>query len=640
MAHAITMTSSVGDSLILMRMHGEEALGRLYAYEIEAISRDVRVDLRSLLGTAVAVTVKTPQGYTRYFHGIVAEGEQRGFEVIQDVRYAVYGLRVVPKPWLLTRTADCRIFKNQSVPDIVKTVLADIGYADVRLSLSGDYPQRDYCVQYRESAFAFISRLMEQEGIYYYFNHTRSAHTMVLADSLGAHAPESPFQSLPYVPPLERDKRMKDSVFEWRVAREATTSKVTLDDYDYLKPKASLRAVEDGPDASVPGAGELAIYDYPGLHTELRDGQRYAQVRAEALAVPHFTHDASTDACGLRTGALFRLRDFPLGEINQEYLVVATRIRLVEVDYVSGNGEGEGLEPFRCDFNVIAGKQPFRTAQVTPRPVIAGLQTAVVDGQDDEDIVVDQYGRIQVNFFWAMPGRPNAKNSCLARVAQGWAGKKWGALYIPRVGQEVVVSFLEGNPDRPLIIGSVYNQDHMPPYALPGEKTRSGIVSRSLRGGPGEANEIRFEDRKGAEELLFHAQRDSRHEAENDHFSTIARDRTDDIGRDDSLHVGRTLRIEAGEEIELVTGLARIVMKRTGEIQIMGTTLRLTGTGAINLTAGGATSITSGAAVTMTAGATVAITAAAAVAVTAGAALTLTSTAGPATLTGLPPLLL
>ncbi|SEM93101.1 type VI secretion system secreted protein VgrG [Luteibacter sp. UNCMF331Sha3.1] len=654
MAHAITLTSNAGEALLFANMTATEALGRLFECRVEAISRNAQVDLRALLGTPMTVTMTTPQGYVRYFNGIATEAEQGGFVSIQDVRYAVYAFVVRPKAWLLSQTSDCRIFKGRSVPEIVRDLLAEHGFSDVRLALTGAYDAREYCVQYRESAFDFISRLMEQEGIYYYFVHAKGRHTMVLADGLGAHAPEPGFETIPYAPPTERGHRVKASIHEWHTARSVNPTRVRLDDYDYQRPKASLLANEPVSDtADSHGVSGLDIYDYPygsvGYAQRQATGQRFAQVRADALNVAAATASASTDATGLMTGALFTLRDFPLADANQQYLVIGATTRLVEVDYQAGGIEPDaGEAPFACRFQVIRSRHPFRTAQTTPRPRIAGVQTARVYGQVDEDIEVDSLGRVQVTFFWNPPGKPHADQSCPVRVGSSWAGKRWGMQFIPRVGQEVIVGFLEGDPDRPLILGSVYNQDHATPYALPEEKTRSGVVSRSLRGAQGEANEIRFEDRKGDEELLLHAQRDLRHEAENDHFSTIdrdestkvGRDRSHDVARDDTLHVGRRLRIEAGEEIEIVTGLARIVMKRTGEVQIVGTTLRLTGTGAINLAAGGATSITSGAAVSLTAGATVAVTATAAVTVTAGAALMLSSTAGPAVLKGLPPLLL
>ncbi|APG05591.1 type IV secretion protein Rhs [Luteibacter rhizovicinus DSM 16549] len=654
MSHAITLTSTLGETLRFANMSATEELGRLSTFRIEAISKNASVDLRALLGSPMTVTVTTPQGYVRYYNGIVAEAEQGAFVQIENVRYAVYTFAVVPKPWLLRQTLDCRIYKNKTVPQIVREVLSEFGYGDVRLSLTANYSPREYCVQYRESYFDFISRLMEQEGIYYYFTHAAGSHTMVLADALGAHSTVATFETIPYAPPTERGHRMKASISDWTTGRTVNPTRVRLDDYDYQRPRASLLANEQVTDsADAHGVSGLEIYDYPygsvGYAQALADGQRYAQVRADALNVPQATSSGVTDAVGLTTGALFRFKDFPLAEANQEYLVVAATTRLVEVDYQGGGVEPDQDEaPFACHFRVIRSRQPFRSEQTTAWPVIAGVQTAVVYGQTDEDIEVDSAGRVQVTFFWNPSSKPKSDQSCPVRVASSWSGKRWGAQFIPRVGQEVIVGFHDGNPDRPLILGSVYNQEHMPPHALPGDRTRSGVVSRSLLGASGEANEIRFEDRKGAEELLFHAQRDLRHEAENDHVTTIDRDETEtikrdrshDIGRDDTLKVGRRLRIEAGEEIELVTGLARILMKRTGEIQITGSRLALNGAATINLVSGGATSLTSGAAVSVTAGATVTVNATAAIAVTSGAALMLSSTLGPAVLKGMPPLLL
>jgi type VI secretion system secreted protein VgrG len=446
-------------------------------------------------------------------------------------------------------------------------VLGDVGYSDLKQSLSGSYPARDYCVQYRESDFDFISRLMEQEGIYYYFTHTQSTHTMVLADALGAHSTVPGFEQIPYAPPIERGKRMKASISDWETAHAVNTTKVQLDDYDYLKPKASLLATEELTDTEdVHNVSGLDIYDYAydyvGYDERLSDGQRYAQVRADALNVPLAMSVGSTDACGLATGVLFTLQDFPLTRANQEYLVIDTTTRLVEPDYASGGGGDDGEEPFQCDFKVIRSRQPFRTAPSTPRPVIAGLQTAVVYGDTPEDISVDKYGRVQVTFFWNRPAKPNAQNSCPVRVAQMWAGKRWGAQFIPRVGQEVVVSFLDGNPDRPLIIGSVYNADNMPPYGLPDNKTQSGVKSRSHQGGGSEDyNEIRFEDRMGSEQVLIHAQKDLREESEYDH----------------DVQVGNDYTLTAASQIRLVTGLASITMNSSGEIVISGTNLTLNG---------------------------------------------------------------
>jgi type VI secretion system secreted protein VgrG len=376
---------------------------------------------------------------------------------------------------------------------------------------------------------------------------------------------------------------MKASISEWETARSVNTSRVQLDDYDYLKPKASLLATEELTDKDdAHSVGGLDIYDYPyeyvGNDQRLSDGQRYAQVRADALNVPLLTSAGHTDACGLATGALFRLKDFPLSDANQEYLVIETEMRLVEPDYVTGGGADDGEEPFRCAFKVIRSRQPFRTMPVTPRPVIAGLQTAVIYGDTPEDIAVDKYGRVQVTFFWSRPAKPNAQNSCPVRVAQMWAGKRWGAQFIPRVGQEVVVSFLDGNPDRPLIIGSVYNADNMPPYSLPDNKTQSGVKSRSHAGGGSEDyNEIRFEDRKDGEQVLIHAQKDLREESEHDH----------------DVQVAHNYVLTAGNQIKLVTGLASITMKSSGEIAIQGTNITINGDLNVTMSSGLAMEINS-----------------------------------------------
>lgn len=586
MARTITLQSDLGDQLLFWRMQAHEQLGRLFAFQLTLLCTQAQPDLRGLLGTPMAVQLDTGDGYRRWFHGIVAEIAQTGFTSIDRLSYAVLEARLVPKPWLLTQRRDCRIFTDKSVPEIVRAVLGDIGYGDVQLSLSGDYPKRDYCVQYREDDFNFVSRLLEQEGIYYFFTHSASAHTLVLADALGAHARTRGFDTLPYVPPAQQGNRNSASVSEWQLARAVHTTRHQLTDYDPLRPRASLAADEEiGHGGDLHAVGGLAAFDYPGAHVQVADGKRYAQVLAEAHNVQRSRYRGQTTACGLSVGALFALQDFPHREWNQEYLVIAADTTLQAPGYVSGDGEGGA--PFACRFEAIESRLPFRSAAQARRPTIAGLQTAVVTGSDvDEDIVVDQHGRIQVTFHWNTSARSGSKPSCPVRVASSWAGKGWGAQSIPRVGQEVVVSFLEGDPDRPLVIGSVYNADHPPPFALPDNKTQSGVRSRSAGGGAADFNEIRFEDKLGSEELFVHAQKDLREEVENDHFATIdndqtatvkrdrkhtvSRDETLDVGNNATHTVGKTFKLSAGTQIELVTGLSSIVMKSSGEIEIKG----------------------------------------------------------------------
>ncbi|HET8746060.1 MAG TPA: type VI secretion system tip protein TssI/VgrG, partial [Ramlibacter sp.] len=584
-------------------------------------------DLRALLGTGMVVTID-PQdgGPVRHFHGIVAEAEQTGFTEIARVHYATYRAVLVPKPWLLTHRVNCRIFTAMSVPAIIRQVLNGIGYADVTLSLSGNYPEREYCVQYRESDFNFISRLMEQEGIYYFFSHAATAHTMVLADALGAHAAASGLDTISYLP--QKMGRHAGTISEWRAVRQVHALRVQLTDYDPLAPKASLLQTQllndSGTYHDVDG---LEVFDYPGPHATTSDGGRYAQVQLEARNARHHAFHGHSDAYGVSCGALFTLSDFPQGALNREYLVTGTEIVLSDPGYFAGDARAAAdAEPFACRLQAIASNQPYRSLPSTPRPRIAGLQTAVVCGSDtDEDIAVDKYGRVQVTFHWNKPDKPDAKSSCPVRVASPWAGKSWGAVSLPRVGQEVVVSFLEGDPDRPLIIGSVYNADNMPPYALPDNKTQSGIKTRSLLGGAEDANELRFEDKKGAEQLFIHAQKDMLEEVENDHTVTIDHDQVSTIKNDQTLTVkhdqtttvennqtltvnndqtetikhdrkvtvqngdtldvtmngttgiGQKYKLTAGTEIELVTGASSLTMKSDGTIELKGVNITITG---------------------------------------------------------------
>nr|WP_199039240.1 type VI secretion system tip protein TssI/VgrG [Dyella sp. ASV24] len=599
MAHAITLSSDLGDKLLFASMRADEQLGRLFRYDIEVVSQDDKVDLRSLLGTSMTVKLATTDGYTRHFNGIVVEAAQTGFRTIDRLSYAIYQVALVPKPWLLTRKVDCRIYVDQSVPDIVRTVLGEIGYGDLKLSLSGNYDKRDYCVQYREDYFSFISRLLEQEGIYYFFTHSASTHTMVLADALGAHARTPSFEKIPYAPPVQQGKRHAASIEAWQQVRGVHATKVQLTDYDPLNPKTSLLATEEiGHADDCHEISGLDVFDYPGSHVVSATGEHYALVRAEANNVRRSRYEGRTNACGMMIGALFELKDFPRSAWNQEYLVTATRIQLAESGYASGDN---GAEPFTCELEAIESKLPFRSLPLAIKPTIVGLQTAVVAGDTAEDIAVDKNGRVQVIFHWNKLDKPNGRQSCPVRVASPWAGKSWGAVSIPRVGQEVVVSFLEGDPDRPLIIGSVYNADNPPPYSLPDNKTQSGIKSRSLQGGTEDYNEIRFEDKKGSEELFLHAQKDMREEVENDHVveishdqtvtvkndqtETVQHDRKLSVGNDDKLDVtqnattsiGQTFKLTAGTEIQLVTGASSIVMKSSGEIEIKGVNIKISG---------------------------------------------------------------
>ncbi|KAB7764178.1 type VI secretion system tip protein TssI/VgrG [Xanthomonas maliensis] len=573
MSRTISLHSDLGDALRLQCMQASEALGQLFDVRIDALCTQAAPDLRRLLGTPLAVELADARGAGRYYHGIIASCAQTGESVIDAIAYTRLELQVVPKPWLLTQRRDCRIYQDQSVPEIVASVLSEIGYGDVQQRLSGQYPKRTYCVQYREDDFSFISRLLEQEGIYYYFTHSRSAHTLVLADGLSAHASSPGLARLPYVAPEQADRQLLPALLSrWRNARSLHPTRHGSTGYDPQQPRASLAAEEQASGADLHAIDGLAVFDYPGPQLSQGEGARYAQVHSEACNAQRACHRADSTACGLAVGALFTLYGHPRPDCDQEYLVVAAQTELQAPE------TARDAVAFRSQLQLLESKLPFRSPLRTPRPCIAGLQTAVVSGDTDEDIAVDAQGRVQVTFHWSTSARPHSAPSCWVRVASMWAGKGWGAMSLPRVGQEVVVSFLEGDPDQPLIVGSVYNADHALPFALPNDKTQSGIRSRSLLGGSADFNELRFDDKAGSEEVYLRAQRDLREQVQHDHLSTVDNDRTSTVKHDrsaridnnDSVDVGKKLLLKAGEEIELVTGQARLLMKQNGDIVLRG----------------------------------------------------------------------
>src|SRR6185312_8197418 len=467
MSDPIKITSSKCDNLLLVGMSADEELGELFRFELQFESTDAGIDLTSLLGSSMTVTLTLEDGFKRHFNGMVCEASQTGVATVDTL---------VPKQWLLEQIVDCRIFTEMTAPDIIQKLLEESGYTDVKNSLTGNYAQRDYCVQYREDCLSFIHRLMEQEGIYYYFTHDSSKHTMVLADGVGAHAAIDEFKKVPFAAGAGGALGKAATVATFGAVRGVDGATFKLTDYNPLTPKASLLSSHTS-DGNQPTTTHTA-FDFPGAHGDASVGQHYASVRAEALTAARSGYHGTTDACGAEAGNLFTLSDYSRQELNQEYLLTATQSYLRGAGHASGSG---GHLEFQCQFRAIPGSIPFRKEIRTAKPKVAGLQTAIVTGSDtDEDIAVDQYGRVQVNFHWNMPDKPNAKCSCPVRVASPWAGKGWGAVSIPRVGQEVVVSFLEGDPDRPLIIGSVYNAANTVPYGLPDNKTQSGIKSRSL----------------------------------------------------------------------------------------------------------------------------------------------------------------
>ena len=513
----VAIASPLGDDVLLFhRMEGREQLGRLFEYQVDVYSEDDSIDFNALLGENVTVRLFRPElGDERYFNGFVSQFHQG---TTYEQRYATYQLTLRPWFWFLTRTSDCRIFQEQTVPDIVKQIFSDRGFSDFEERLSGSYRTREYCVQYRETDFDFISRLFEEEGIYYFFKHENGKHTLVMADDYAAHESVG---EIPYYPEANVNQREVESVFRWALDARLQPGKVALRDFDFKVPTKDLGSLT--PITRSHAQSDYEIYDYPGEYFETADGDHYSRVRIEELQAQHETPSGQSDARTLSTGALFTLTKHTRADQNREYLITGTDYTLVSDEYESGHGAGEA-PLYDCRFTVIVSQQPFRPARITPRPLIRGPQTALVVGPSGEEIHTDEHGRIKCQFHWDRYSAADDTSSCWIRVSQGWAGKNWGMFSLPRIGQEVIVEFLEGNPDDPIVTGRVYNGDNKPPYELPGEKTKSTLKSNSSKGGGG-FNEIRFEDLKDSEQIFVHAQKNMDNRVLNDSKEWIGNDR-------------------------------------------------------------------------------------------------------------------
>ncbi len=512
------------DVLLLTGFRGAEAISSPFSFELSLISENHDISFESIIGKNVTVFLVLADGQQRVFNGLVSRFCQGrgGGEEGSDPRFSHYAATMVPWVWLLQHMADVRIFQELNAPDIIEKIFRESGFNDFRIKLSGSYEKRDYCVQFRETHFNFVSRLMEEEGIFYYFEHERGKHTLILADSPSEHKncphQESARYQISAGMPLEED------VIQGLVkAQEVKPAKMTLNDYNYSMPNTDLRSSVSS--RQVQGQGEREVYDFPGLYPNKGRGERLTTVRMEEEEARITTIEGSSNCRAFTTGYRFTLKDHYKNDWNNRAYV------LTEIEHEGSQGgnfpgaRGEGGFSYSNRFRCIPIDVPFRPESRATKPVVHGTQTAVVVGPAGEEIYTDELGRIKVQFHWDRKGKKDENSSCWIRVGQLWAGAQWGAVFIPRIGQEVIVAFLEGNPDRPLVIGCVYHQSNQPPLDLPGEKTRSTVKSDSTIGGGG-FNEIRFEDKKGQEEIYVHAEKDQTIEVGNDENHTVNHDRT------------------------------------------------------------------------------------------------------------------
>lgn len=568
------------DEFTLIKFEANEALSELFTYNVEAASKTENADLQSIMSEKCAIEFTLKNKSERIFNGTLVDAQWLGK---QDDLY-IYRFTLKPWLWLLSQRADCRIFKNKTALDIIKEIFKKEGSASFDDRTSETLQPIDYCVQYRETDLDFVLRLMEQYGIYYYFKHSDGDHKLVLCDSRSAHdqvtaAAEPSFQgdasAYAFVPQGNRFPRsMVEHLTHWSTIRRLRTGKFELKDYDFEKSESDLTArAEEG----FPKAKSYEAYDYPAAYTKRDQGEHFARVMAQAEQALDDRRHAGGDAASLYPGALMKLCDHPTGAENSEYIVVRATHAYGIQSYRSSGRRDEAL--YHGSYELQKSDRRFRAPIVTPRPTVYGPHTAKVVGEKNQgeegDIDVDEYGRIWLRFHW---DREDGSTSCRTRVAQMWAGKGWGGQVIPRIGQEVIVEYIEGNPDLPLVVGAVVNDQHKPPYDLPANKTQSGLKSESTDGAgfSDTYNEIKFEDRKDQEVLEIRT--------EKDHKITVNNIETRDIGErydgggysrettlkkgDDKLDVQNgKLDIEALREINLKVGESTIKMT-PGSIEI------------------------------------------------------------------------
>ena len=560
--------------LIFDGMHAEQELGRPFLIRLDLSSGKLEQRVSQLIGSSCTVWMYMKEDEkepSRYFHGIVTRLVSAG---LAGGAYR-YKLEVRPWVWLLSLVTDCKIFQKKSAFQIVTQVFRDAGFSDFedkRQGGAGDV-ELEYCVQYRETSLAFVTRLMEQFGFYYHFKHARTSHTLVFADDPNAHV------MLPEQVPFQFDqtehRAVDEHVWEWSRDMALNSGKWMFRDYNFTMPSADLTAKTVKP-LENPHA-EHEMYEYPGPYDTASHGQRLSDVRMQALIRERDVFSGQSNSRKLLAGWRFKLKNYPQDKpVTKEYLLTWSSTTMGEAEGTP-TLEADSVDTYRVQFRAIPADTNFRLQRVTPVPVIHGPQTAKVVGKPGEEVSTDEHGRIKVKFHWDRSPTQDEDRTCWIRVAQTWAGGGWGAMFIPRVGMEVVVEFLEGNPDRPLITGVVYNANNKVPHPLPDNKTRSTIKSNSSTGGNG-FNEFRFEDKAGSEEVYLHAERDYLREVKHDEIAKVTNDRTVTVSSgNDTLTVSsgnHTIKVSGGKsEVTAAQSITLSVGSNSVKIDMAGVTI-------------------------------------------------------------------
>lgn len=531
----------------------EEGLSEPLRARVEFVASNQQVDFAQLLGKDMGVHVEYGKDKWREFHGICTELEYLG-------RYQglhLYSAEVRSWFWLLTLTENNRVFQNQTVDQIAKAILGEAGFSNFKFTLDADHPQRSYTIQYGESDFAFLSRLFEEEGIYYFSTCKGGKETVNFVDGIGGHAEVPEAKALEFFPAEESYRRTTDHFYDWASADRVTTGKVTLTDYDFEKPRADLASMRAMPKGSH-SYKDMEAYRAAGGYRVAGEGTALAKVEMERRAVRHQTRRGVCNVKTMAVGHFFTLDGHVRSSENAEYLVTRAVHRLQTERGDEKDVEDHSIltgrlphdpankDEYRAEVQVIPKRQPFRPEAITPKPAIPGILLAKVVGPAGEEVHTDKYGRIKIQFPWDRKGKKNETSSCFVRCVMPWVGKNWGFVSIPRIGQEVAIQFEDGNPDRPICTGMLYNADNMPPYDLPGNMTQTGIKTNSSKGGGG-FNELMFEDKKGSELVRMQSEKDFTQIIKNNATVTIGLEKKDKGDLTQTIQNNKTEKLLEGD---------------------------------------------------------------------------------------------
>jgi type VI secretion system secreted protein VgrG len=541
------------DVLLLEKFNGHESVSDLFEFNLVMYSTNHNLKLDSLIGKKSTLVVTQPDKSERYINGIISSFTYNGTFRLEESRktstLSQYHATLSPWLWTLTLNRDCRIFQKMTVPDIIREILQKHKLSNFGFALAGKYEKREYCVQYRESDFNFASRLMEEEGIYYFFEHSNSGHKMIMTDSPLQFKPLATQPKVNFAS-IVGDEETRTFISDLQFKREMRSDRYELRDFNFRSPALDLTTHIDGKKNH---GHEREIYDYPGEYETVDSGNRIARIRFEEEQAQTEKITLTSNGRGYISGFRFDLEEHPRKDFNRTYSILRVEHEAQnDASYRSSSSENFY---YKSDLVCIPYPTQFRPVRKTPIPKVQGTQTAIVVGPKGEEIYVDKHGRVKVQFHWDRLGKRNENSSCWIRVSQPWAGVGFGGITIPRIGQEVIVDFLEGDPDKPMITGRVYNGSAKVPYSLPANKAHSGIMSRSTpKGGSSNFNGVRMDDNIGAEGLEIQAEKDERILVKNDKQETVGNnetiqigvDRVENVGNNESLTVGNDQQISIG----------------------------------------------------------------------------------------------